>query len=98
MKCLRRSDIKRDDFDHIIFDIQDTLPEHLTLMLYVKSYPPSEEEQMFLDLIDDYYTIKMTYDGKKEKDAINLAPLLSVWKTVEQIESFRISHRSLRKN
>lgn len=79
-----------DDFDHIIFDIQDTLPEHLTLMLYVKSYPPSEEEQMFLDLIDDYYTIKMTYDGKKEKDAINLAPLLSVWKTVEQIESFRI--------
>lgn len=78
------------DFDHIVFDLQDSLPERLDVMIYVKSYPPSEEEQMFLDIVDDYHTVKLTYDGKREKGAIHLAPLSPLWKTVEQIESYRI--------
>ena len=39
-----------DDFDHIIFDIQDTIPENLSSIIFVKSYKPNEDEQAFLDI------------------------------------------------
>jgi len=80
----------QDDFEHVIFDIQDTLPENLSQIIYVKSYSPNEEEQAFLDILGTYKTIKLTYDRKREKDAINVAPLASLWKSVEEIETYRI--------
>ena len=79
-----------DDFDHVIFDIQDAIPENLTKLIYVKSYPPSDDEEAFIALLEDYQTVKLTYDGRKEKGAIHLAPLSSVWKSVELIETYRI--------
>jgi hypothetical protein len=78
-----------DDFEHIVFDIQDTIPENLSLILHVKSYPPNEDEQMMLELLGTYHTIKWTYDGKREKDAINVIPSASLWKSVEEIETYR---------
>ncbi|OBY77781.1 hypothetical protein BBG47_20030 [Paenibacillus sp. KS1] len=79
-----------DDFEHIIYDLQDTIPENLSLVIYVKSYPPGEEEQSILDLIGDYHTIKMTYDGRREKGAINVSPISLIWKRVEEFEAFHI--------
>lgn len=79
-----------DDFEHIIFDIQDTIPDNLSLILYVKSYAPNEDEQAFLDILGAYQTIKITYDGKREKGAIHVAPLSNVWRSVEQIEAYQI--------
>ncbi|XID94280.1 hypothetical protein ACF3MZ_07085 [Paenibacillaceae bacterium WGS1546] len=79
-----------DDFEHVVFDIQDTIPDRLSLILHVKSYAPNEDEQSFLELLGDYRTIKLTYDGKREKDAINVAPLTTLWRSVEQIETYRL--------
>ncbi len=79
-----------DDFDHILFDLQEAIPEKLSLIFYVKSYPPNEDEQAFLDILDQYHTVKMTYDGRREKGAIHLAPFSNVWKAVEEIEAYRI--------
>jgi hypothetical protein len=78
------------DFEHIIFDIQDTIPDNLALILHVKSYAPNEDEQSFLDLLGPYKTIKYLYDRKREKDAIHVAPITPLWKCVEQIESYRL--------
>lgn len=79
-----------DDFEHIIFDIQDTIPDNLSMILYVKTYAPSEEEQSFIDILGACHFIKMTYDGKRDKDAINVIPLSAIWRSVEQIEAHRI--------
>lgn len=79
-----------DDFEHIIFDIQDTIPDNLSLIIHVKSYTPNEDEQSFLDILGTYQTIKMTYDGRREKGAIHVAPLSSIWRSVEQIEAYKI--------
>ena len=79
-----------DDFDHIIFDIQEAIPDNLTLNIFVKSYKPHEDEQAFLDILGKYETIKMVYDGKKEKEAINVIPLSSIWRSVEEIEAFHV--------
>lgn len=79
-----------DDFEHIIFDIQDTIPDHLSLIIYVKSYEPNEDEQSFLDILGNYQTIKITYDGKRQKDAINVIPVSQIWKSLEEIENYRI--------
>lgn len=79
-----------DDFDHIIFDLQDTMPEQLSLVLHVKGYKPGEDEQAFLELLDDCRTVKMMYDGKKERGCVNVPPLSTLWRAVEQIEAFRL--------
>lgn len=79
-----------DDFEHVIFDIQDTLPDNLTHTIYVKSYAPDEEEEAFLELLGEYRTIKLTYDGKSEKNAINLQPTSILWKSVEDIEFYKV--------
>ncbi|MDX8360761.1 hypothetical protein [Cytobacillus sp. IB215316] len=75
-----------DDFDHIIFDIQESLPDYVDLMLYVKSFEPDEEELSFLDLIDKYETVKITFDRQPEKGAINVSPDIGIWETIEIIE------------
>lgn len=79
-----------DDFDHIIFDIQDTIPENLSSIIFVKSYKPNEDEQAFLDILGAYETVKITYDGKRDKGAINVMPLSQIWKRVEEIETFHV--------
>jgi hypothetical protein len=79
-----------EDFDHIIFDIQDTIPDNLTLIINVKSFNPSEEEQSLLELLDSYTTVKVIYDGRRERNTINIAPVFKVWKTIEQIETYQI--------
>jgi len=79
-----------DDFEHIIFDLQDAIPEELSLILYVKSYPPDDEELSFIELLGTYTTVKLVYDGKREKGAINVAPLSPLWRSVEQIEAYRV--------
>lgn len=79
-----------DDFDHIIFDIQDTIPEDLTHAIYVRTFRPDEEEEAFLDLLGDYRTVRLAYDGKKEKETIHVVPSSALWKTVEEIEFYRI--------
>jgi len=79
-----------DDFEHIVFDVQDTIPENLSLALHVKSFAPDEDEQSFLDALGPCTTVKMLYDRKKEKDAINVMPLAPLWKHAEEIESYRI--------
>ncbi|MFB9277209.1 hypothetical protein [Cohnella cellulosilytica] len=78
------------DFEHVVFDIQDTIPDDLSLVLHVKSYAPNEDEQSFLELLGSCHTIKLTYDGKREKEAINVAPLTTLWKSVERIETYRL--------
>ncbi|GKU77564.1 hypothetical protein [Paenibacillus sp. L3-i20] len=79
-----------DDFEHVIFDIQDTIPDNLTHAIYVKTYNPNEDERAFLELIGDYRVIKLNYDGKSEKNAINVIPSTSMWKSIEQIEFYKI--------
>ena len=79
-----------DDFEHVVFDIQDTIPDHLSHVIYVKSYPPSEEEQAFIEILGESQTIKFTYDGKREKGAIHVSPVSAIWKSVEFIERFRV--------
>lgn len=83
-----------DDFDHIIFDIQDAIPDGLSLAIYVKSYAPDEDEQALLELLGDYKTIKLMYDGRPEKGAINVNPLGIVWKHAELNETYRLLHPS----
>lgn len=79
-----------DDFEHVIFDIQDTIPNNLSHILYVQTYKPDEEEAAFLDLLGDYHVIKLTYDGRSEKNAINIVPTPRLWKAVEDIEFYRV--------
>jgi len=79
-----------DDFEHVIFDIQDTIPDQLSLILHVKTYAPSEDEQSILELLGSYKTIKLTYDRKREKEAIHVQPTVQLWRSVEQIETYRI--------
>ncbi|RED52799.1 hypothetical protein [Cohnella lupini] len=79
-----------DDFDHVIFDLQDTIPDNLSLAIYVKSYESGDDEQAFLEVLGTYHTIKLTYDSKRDKGAINVNPVSLVWKSVEQIEAYRI--------
>ncbi|RJX39152.1 hypothetical protein D3P09_16805 [Paenibacillus pinisoli] len=79
-----------DDFEHIVFDIQDTIPDDLTHIIYVKSYKPDEEEEAFLDLLGDYQVFKITYDGKPERGAVNIQPTPLLWKTVENIEFYKV--------
>lgn len=78
-----------DDFEHVIFDIQDTLPDNLTHIIYVKTYNPDEDERSFLELLGDYQVIKLTYDGRNEKNAINILPTIRLWKCIEDIEFYR---------
>jgi predicted Zn-dependent protease with MMP-like domain len=87
-----------DDFEHIIFDIQDSIPDNLSLIIYVRSYAPNEDEQSFLDLLGEYTTVKMAYDGKVQKGAINVSPISVLWKTVEEIESYHLLHPLPSKN
>ncbi|MFD0671960.1 hypothetical protein [Cohnella sp. GCM10027633] len=79
-----------DDFDHVVFDLQDTIPDELHAALHVKAFPPSEDEQALLGMLNAPVTVKMTYDGKREKNAIHVAPASLVWKTTERIEHYRI--------
>ncbi|MGR7944984.1 hypothetical protein ACU063_10950 [Paenibacillus sp. M.A.Huq-81] len=79
-----------DDFEHVIFDIQDTIPDDLTHVIYVKTYRPSEDELAFLDLLGEYKVFKLTYDGRKEKDAVNIIPSPKLWKAMEDFEFFRV--------
>ncbi|QGQ98796.1 hypothetical protein EHS13_29930 [Paenibacillus psychroresistens] len=79
-----------DDFEHIIFDMQDTIPDNLSLVFYVKSFSPNEDEQSFLEILGAYTTIKMTYDGKREKEAINVLPISQLWRSIEEIETYHI--------
>lgn len=79
-----------DDFEHIVFDIQDTVPDDLSLILHVKSYAPGEDEQSLLDMLGAFTTVKMTYDRKREKGAINVLPTSLLWKHAEEIESYRM--------
>ncbi|THF74755.1 hypothetical protein [Cohnella fermenti] len=81
-----------DDFEHVIFDIQETIPDHLDLTIHVKSYAPSEEEQSFLELLGEHRTIKLAYDGKREKGSIHVIPSALIWKAVELIETCQVLH------
>ncbi|WP_138755938.1 hypothetical protein [Paenibacillus sinopodophylli] len=81
-----------DDFEHVIFDIQDTIPDNLSQIIYVKTYNPNEEEKAFLELLGDYQVVKLTYDGKREKNAINVIPNSLIWKTIENIEFYGVLH------
>ncbi|WP_105614125.1 hypothetical protein [Vallitalea okinawensis] len=80
----------QDDFDHIIFDIQDTVPEKVDLMYYVKGYDYEEGEKDFLDCIGEYTTVNMMYGGRSEKGSINVPLTLSLISTIEVIESKKI--------
>jgi predicted Zn-dependent protease with MMP-like domain len=79
-----------DDFDHIIYDIQDSVPEKLDLVIYIKTYQPSEEEINFLELLGNHTEVKITYDGKSDKGILNVAPVSSIWSGIEFIEAFRV--------
>lgn len=79
-----------DDFDHVIFDIQDTIPSDMQLALHVKTFAPSEDEQAVLGMLNDPVTVKMAYDGKREKNAIHVVPISRLWQVVERIEHFRL--------
>jgi len=80
-----------DDFEHVVFDIQDTIPGELSLVLHVKGYAVDEEEREFLEMIGgEVKAIKLLYDGKSEREAINVQPHSPLWRTVEQIEALRV--------
>ncbi|GFN30931.1 hypothetical protein [Paenibacillus xylaniclasticus] len=80
-----------DDFEHVVFDIQDTIPGDLSLVLHVKGYAVEEEEQDFVEMLgDDVKVVKLLYDGKSEREAINVQPVSPLWRTVEQIEALKI--------
>lgn len=84
-------ELETSDFDHIIYDVVDSIPEETDLMIYVKTYGADDDENDFMELIEDYVTIKMTYDGKSEKDVFNVIPTANIMKSIEFIESYKVA-------
>jgi len=79
-----------EDFDHVLFDVQDTIPSDLHLAIHVKAYAPSEDEQALLGMLNEPVTVKMAYDGRREKNAIHVMPNSRLWQAAERIEHFRL--------
>lgn len=78
-----------DDFEHVIFDTQDMIPNNPDLILYVKGYDFDDEEKDILECIENYTTIKMCYSSS-EKNSLNLQPTADVFKAVEMIENKKL--------
>ncbi len=90
MEHMREHGYKDDDFEHIVFDLQDHIVAPLDMVFYVKSFAPDDKEQAILEQLNDPQLIKFTYDGKREKGAWHIVPQPLLWKRIEQIETYRI--------
>ncbi|WP_433946687.1 hypothetical protein [Paenibacillus sp. SN-8-1] len=80
-----------DDFDHIVYDIVDTVPAEMDLVVYIKTYDLDDDAQSFLEILGDVTTINvLNYDNKAEKDSLNVSLTLPIWKSVEMFEAYRV--------
>lgn len=77
------------DFDHVIFDTQNMLPEDVDLVLYIKGFELEEGDQDLLDCIDNCIIVNMCY-SRSEKGAINVSPSYDMFKAVEIFESKKL--------
>lgn len=82
-------DHSENDFDHVIYDLRDTLHEDIDMYIHVKGSDFEDGEKDFLECVDTYTSIKLMYDGKPErtKETINLPITLKLLSTLEVLEN-----------
>ncbi len=82
-------DHSEDDFDHVIYDLRDTLHEDIDMYIHIKGSDFEDGEKDFLECVDTYTSIKLMYDGKPErtKETINLPITLKLLSTLEVLEN-----------
>lgn len=82
-------ELEQNDFDHVIYDLRDTIHEDIQFYIHVKGSDFEDGEEEFLECVDDYIEIKLMYDGKqdKSKDTINIPITLKLISTLEVLEN-----------
>lgn len=63
------------DFNHVIYDLQLNVADNVDVYLHVYDYGIDEKEEEFLSMIEGFANIekvKLSYDGKREKDSGNV--------------------------
>ncbi|GKX28629.1 hypothetical protein SH1V18_11090 [Vallitalea longa] len=85
-------ELEADDFDHVIFDLRDTIHEDIQLYIHVKGSDFEDGEEDLLECIDEYTEFKLMYDGKtdKAKDTINIPINLKIISSIEVLENKKI--------
>lgn len=79
-----------DDFDHIVFDMVDSIPEQLDLSINVMTYALDESDLDFLSLLDNVKTIKIAYERSKGKEEYVVTPSIKTFAAIERFEQFRV--------
>jgi hypothetical protein len=78
------------DFDHIIFDSIDALPDNYDICIHSRSYGLTEFEKETIGYIDDIVQYNFMYDGKVEKGCINIPVTFQLIKSVEEYEARKL--------
>lgn len=63
------------DFDHIIYDLKNTVADSVQTYIHCYDYGIDENEEDFLNMIKDFTEIehiKLSYDGKRDKTHNNV--------------------------
>lgn len=85
-------DHRENDFDHIIYDLRDTLHEDIDMYIHVKGSDYEDGEKDFLECVDAYTPIKLMYDGKPDrtKETMNIPITLKLLSTLEILENKKV--------
>ncbi len=78
------------DFDHIIYDSIDVLPDRYDLCIHSKSFGLMEYESEVLGYKSDIVQYNFVYDGKTEKGCINIPVAFPLIKSVEEFEARKL--------
>lgn len=78
------------DFDHIIFDSIDVLPDSYNTCIHCRSYGLTEHEKETMGYIDYLVQYNFMYDDKPEQGCVNIPVTFQLIKSVEEFEAKKL--------
>lgn len=80
------------DFDHIIYDLNNMVGDTIDFYIHCYDYGIDESEEEFLDMIKDFAKIehiKLSYDGKRNKEHHNVRVTFKDIQAITKAEHLR---------
>ena len=75
------------EFDHIIFDSIDMLPESYDICIHSRSFGLTEREEEFIGRVNDIVRYNFMYGGKPETGCVNIPVTFELIRSVEEFEA-----------